>query len=78
MSGETGSGPLLLDGPAEAPLTVALAHGAGAPMDSPFMNTVARGLAATGLRVARFEFPYMRRRREEGKRGGMPDRTPVL
>jgi uncharacterized protein len=78
VSGDAGSVPLLLDGPAEAPLTVALAHGAGAPMDSPFMNTVARGLAAAGLRVARFEFPYMRRRRQEARRGGMPDRTPVL
>jgi predicted alpha/beta-hydrolase family hydrolase len=51
-------------------------------MDSPFLNTVARGLAATGLRVARFEFPYMRRRRlpaaEGGGRRGMPDRTAVL
>src|SRR6185369_14952429 len=68
---------LLFDGLAEAPLTVALAHGAGAPMDSGFMNVVARGLAARGLRVVRFEFPYMARRRESGKRGA-PDRTPVL
>ena len=67
----------LFDGPGEAPLTVVLAHGAGGAMDSPFLNTVARGLGARGLRVARFEFPYMRRRREGGKRG-MPDRTPVL
>ena len=69
--------PLLLDGPADAPVTVVLAHGAGAPMDTPFLNTVARGLAGHGLRVARFEFPYMRRRREGGRRG-MPDRTAVL
>jgi predicted alpha/beta-hydrolase family hydrolase len=69
---------LLFDGPADAGLTVALAHGAGAPMDSPFMNTLARGLAAEGLRVARFEFPYMHRRRAPGGKRGMPDRTPVL
>lgn len=68
---------LLFDGPADAAVTVALAHGAGAPMDSPFMNRVAAGLAARGLRVARFEFPYMARRREGGKRGA-PDREPVL
>lgn len=67
----------LFDGPEDSPLTVAFAHGAGAPMDSGFMNVVARGLAARGLRVARFEFPYMARRREGGKRGA-PDRTPVL
>ncbi|HET9766430.1 MAG TPA: alpha/beta family hydrolase [Thermoanaerobaculia bacterium] len=69
---------LLFDGPADAPLTVALAHGAGAPMDSGFMNVIARGLAARGLRVARFEFPYMARRREGAGGRGTPDRTPVL
>lgn len=68
----------LFDGPGTpAGVTVVLAHGAGAPMDSPFMNVVARGLAERGLRVARFEFPYMRARREEGKRRA-PDREPVL
>ncbi len=67
----------LFDGPEDAPLTLVLAHGAGAPMDSPFMNAVARGVAARGFRVARFEFPYMRARREEGKRKG-PDPGPVL
>lgn len=55
---------VLFDGPAEAPLTVALAHGAGAPMDSPFMAAFAAGLAARGWRVARFEFPYMAARRQ--------------
>jgi len=68
---------LLLDGPAQAPLTVALAHGAGAPMDSPFMNRVAAGLAARGHRVVRFEFAYMAARRTGGRRGA-PDREPVL
>ncbi|HEY1434677.1 MAG TPA: alpha/beta family hydrolase [Thermoanaerobaculia bacterium] len=68
---------LLLEGPAEAAHTVVLAHGAGAPMDSPFMNRVSAGLAARGMRVARFEFPYMAKRRVEGKRGA-PDRPPVL
>jgi len=68
---------LLFDGPSDAAFTVALAHGAGAPMDSPFMHRVAGGLAASGLRVARFEFPYMARRRSEGRRGA-PDREPVL
>ncbi|MEQ8507184.1 MAG: alpha/beta fold hydrolase [Rhodospirillales bacterium] len=51
-----------------APLTVALAHGAGAPMDSPFMEAFAEGLAARGLRCARFEFPYMAQRRDDGKK----------
>jgi len=59
---------LLTDGPATAPLTIALAHGAGAPMDSAFMNTMAAGVAARGFRVVRFEFPYMAERRETGKK----------
>ncbi|HWN44840.1 MAG TPA: alpha/beta family hydrolase [Thermoanaerobaculia bacterium] len=69
----------LFDGPEPGAqgIIVVLAHGAGAPMDSPFMNVMARGLAAEGLRVARFEFPYMRARREE-KRNKPPDREPVL
>ena len=69
----------LFDGLEDAATTVVLAHGAGAPMNTPFMNSVARGLAAGGgIRVARFEFPYMRARRETGRRGGAPDREPVL
>lgn len=61
--------PLLRDGPPDSPLTVVLAHGAGAPMDSDFMNHVAAGLAEQ-VAVVRFEFPYMHRRRTTGKRAG--------
>jgi len=68
---------LLFDGPADAPLTAVLAHGAGAPMDSPFMSTIAQGLAGRGLRVARFEFPYMQARRVDGRRRP-PDREATL
>jgi predicted alpha/beta-hydrolase family hydrolase len=68
---------MLFDGPEAAPLTVALAHGAGAPMDSPFMAFFAEGLAKQGFRAARFEFPYMARRRQGG-RPGPPDRPEVL
>jgi hypothetical protein len=67
---------LLFDGPEDARGRIALAHGAGAPMDDPFLTAIAAGLGAHGLRVARFEFPYMAARRS-GKRGP-PDRTPVL
>jgi hypothetical protein len=67
----------LIDGPAEAAATVALAHGAGAPMDSPWMDDMAAALAERDLRVVRFEFRYMQRRRVDGKRRG-PDRPPVL
>ncbi|KEF41877.1 MAG: alpha/beta hydrolase [Cyanobium sp. CACIAM 14] len=69
--------PRLVDGAADAPAAVLLAHGAGAPMDSPFMTTIAGGLAERGWRVVRFEFPYMARQRSTGRRHG-PDRLPVL
>jgi len=46
-------------------------------MDSAFMSTIARDVASAGFRVARFEFPYMRSRREDGKKRP-PDREPVL
>ena len=50
-----------------------LAHGAGAPMDSAFMNDMAERLAGEGVRVVRFEFPYMAsRRRSGGKRPPNP------
>jgi hypothetical protein len=62
---------LRFDGP-EGASKIVLAHGAGAPMDSPFMGCFAAGLAARGLRVVRFEFPYMRDRRRT------PDPEPVL
>ena len=67
----------LFNGPENAPHTIVLAHGAGAPMDSQFMEQIASGLAEAGLRVARFEFPYMVKRRGDGKRRP-PDRAPVL
>ncbi|MCA8974800.1 MAG: alpha/beta hydrolase [Planctomycetes bacterium] len=67
---------LLIDGDDSAPVTVVLAHGAGAGMEHPWLQTVAAGLAGHGLRVARFEFPYMRARRSGVRRG--PDPMPVL
>jgi predicted alpha/beta-hydrolase family hydrolase len=59
---------MLIDGPAGTKYTLVLAHGAGAPMDSPFMETIASGLAKRGLRCVRFEFPYMQERRQSGRR----------
>lgn len=69
--------PILVEGSEASPATLLLAHGAGAPMDSPFQASMAAGLAARGWRVVRFEFPYMARSRETGRRHG-PDRMPVL
>jgi predicted alpha/beta-hydrolase family hydrolase len=46
--------------------TLILAHGAGAPMDSAWMNDMAARLVASGVNVLRFEFPYMAQRRLDG------------
>lgn len=54
-----------------------LAHGAGAPADSSFMTELVGGLCRQGVTTVRFEFPYMRKRREDGKKRP-PDRQPVL
>ncbi|MCK0070320.1 alpha/beta fold hydrolase [Kordiimonas laminariae] len=54
-----------------------LAHGAGAGMDHPFMEYFATELAKTGLEVILFNFPYMTKRMEDGKKRP-PDRAPVL
>ncbi len=67
---------LLRTAPPSAPRLL-LAHGAGAPMDSPFMNTIAEKVAAAGIGVVRFEFEYMAKRRGDGTRRG-PDRAPKL
>ena len=53
----------LIDDSAEARITILLAHGAGAPMDSASMTAAATALAGAGFRVARFEFGYMAARR---------------
>jgi predicted alpha/beta-hydrolase family hydrolase len=62
----------LIDGPAKAKHSILLAHGAGAPMDSPAMNAITRSLAEVGLRVARFEFGYMASRRTSSARKPPP------
>ena len=49
----------LCDGLADASVTFLLAHGAGAPMDSPFLQVVAEELARRHWGVVRFEFPYI-------------------
>jgi predicted alpha/beta-hydrolase family hydrolase len=46
-------------------------------MDSPFKNIIANGLGKRGIRVVRYEFPYMASKRVGGKRKP-PDREPVL
>lgn len=60
------------EGPEGAPCQLLLAHGAGAPMTSPFLETVTRLLTERGLCVSRFEFAYMAARRTDGKRRPPP------
>ena len=59
-------------GPRPARATILLAHGAGAPMDSPGMTGITEALAAEDLRVVRFEFAYMAGRRKGGSRRPPP------
>jgi uncharacterized protein len=60
------------EGPADAKHHLLLAHGAGAPMTSPFLEKITQLLVERGLRVSRFEFPYMAARRNDGKRRPPP------
>ena len=52
----------------EARASLILAHGAGAPMDSPFMQQMTERLLARGIAVLRFEFAYMAERRATGRK----------
>jgi len=72
----TDAPPLLWDGPPGAAVTVLLAAGAGADCRSEFLQRTAETLAQAGLRIARFDFPYMQQRAAGPRRG--PDPTPVL
>src|ERR1700712_1286859 len=68
---------LLTTGPDRARATLLLAHGAGAAMDSDWMNRRADGLGQAGLRVIRFEFAYMAARRQ-GERRPPPKAERVM
>ena len=68
----TGEVTALTISPTEAKAVYVFAHGAGAGMRHPFMDAVARGLAARHIATFRYQFPYT----EGGKR--RPDPQPVL
>jgi hypothetical protein len=57
-----------VDGPAEASHLFVFAHGAGVGMAAPFMDVVAQHIAAAGIRVVRFHFPYMEDMVRTGRR----------
>ena len=76
---ESSTSALLWDRPTGASqATLILSHGAGAPMDSDFMNRMAEKLAARGLTVVRFEFDYMAARRQDGKKRPPNPQTKLL
>jgi predicted alpha/beta-hydrolase family hydrolase len=62
----------LLMRPPEASCLLVLAHGAGAGMNHPFMESIAGELAAAGVATFRYQFPYMERQRR------VPDPPRVL
>jgi hypothetical protein len=58
-AGSAGSVSALLTRPVRATACFVFAHGAGAGMSHPFMETVAAGLAERGIATLRYQFPYM-------------------
>ena len=63
---------MLESGPAGAAARLLLAHGAGAPMDSSFLDTFAALLAERSVAATRFEFHYMAARRSGDKKKPPP------
>ncbi|HEY3794780.1 MAG TPA: alpha/beta family hydrolase [Bradyrhizobium sp.] len=58
-TGSAGSVSALLTKPVRAKACFVFAHGAGAGVGHPFMETVAAGLAERGIATLRYQFPYM-------------------
>lgn len=52
----------LFDRPPSARAVLVLAHGAGAGMEHPSMQSTAFGLAERGIATLRYQFPYMERK----------------
>ena len=65
--------------PADTPIArLLLAHGAGAAMDSAFLEQMAKLLAERGIETWRFEFPYMAARRTGGSKRPPPKAETLL
>lgn len=62
---------------AQTTATLILAHGAGADSQSEFMQYMQRHISNDMIEVVTFDFPYMLRRQETGKKSP-PDRMPKL
>jgi hypothetical protein len=72
VSDQIGSVSALLHRPADAWVLYVLAHGAGAGMRHPFLESMSASLASRGVATFRYQFPYM----EAGRRS--PDPPQVL
>jgi hypothetical protein len=65
-------GGFLRTGPTDAAVRFLCAHGAGAGMETAFLETIARLLAERRIATLRFEFAYMAARRSSGSRRPPP------
>ena len=66
---------LVIDGPREPREVLVLGHGAGASLDSPFMDFFAESLSSDTRAVARFNFSYMELGRKSPDRQEVSERT---
>jgi len=65
----------LLALPERARLLYVMAHGAGAGMRHPFLESVAQALAARGIGTLRYQFPYMQARERRPDPPGVLEAT---
>jgi predicted alpha/beta-hydrolase family hydrolase len=72
VSDSIGDVDALLLFPEDAGWLLVLAHGAGAGMDHPFMENLARELSKRRVATLRYQFPYMQQRRKR------PDSSSIL
>lgn len=68
----------VMSGPRTAAAVLMLAHGAGAPLSSAWLDQMAEALGEEGLRVARFNFAYMAARTETGSRKPPPKAETLM
>ena len=68
---------IISSGPKNSHTRFIFAHGAGAPMNHPWMEQMTEKLVAKNIEVVRFNFDYMMQRMMEGTKRP-PDRAPKL
>src|ERR1700681_273893 len=61
----------LLERPGNARQLLVLAHGAGAGMTHPFLESLSTELASVGVATLRYQFPYMEQRRRIPRGSGV-------